>query len=67
MHPPPPNAPSHSTYWSGALKTPADHPTGTLKWTLAVTDKAGAAVTFEPLGQAAGQSTLTLAQKPPSP
>jgi hypothetical protein len=62
-HPPPPNAPLHSTFWSGSLSTKGDHPTGTLKWTLTVSDKAGNTTTFEPMGQAEGSTVLTLAQK----
>jgi hypothetical protein len=63
FHPPPPNAPLHSTFWSGSLSIPRDHPTGTLKWTLTVTDSAGHTVTFEPMGQANGGTVLTLAQR----
>lgn len=62
-HPPPPQAPVHSTYWSGAIKTAPDHPTGTLKWTLTVTDQAGAKVTFEPMGQLNNVTVLTLAPR----
>jgi hypothetical protein len=65
-HPPPPNAPSHSTFWSGSIRTAADHPTGTLKWTLTVTDKAGHSVAFTPMGQDDGSTVLTLAQKGPA-
>ncbi|HXP93766.1 MAG TPA: hypothetical protein VN905_09885 [Candidatus Binatia bacterium] len=65
-HPPPPNAPAHSTFWSGSIGIPASHPTGTLKWTLTATDKAGHAVNFAPMGQDAGTTVLTLAQKAPA-
>lgn len=65
-HPPPPNAPAHNTYWSGSIRTAPDHPTGTLKWTLAVTDKAGHNVAFAPMGQDNGETVLTLAQKAPA-
>jgi hypothetical protein len=66
-HPPPPNAPAHSTFWSGSISTKSDHPTGTLKWTLTVTDKAGHTATFEPMGQADGSTVLTLAQRAAAP
>ena len=66
MHPPPPQVPVHSTYWSGAIKTAPDHPTGTLKWTLTVTDRAGAKVTFEPMGQVNNVTVLTLAPRAPA-
>ena len=67
FHPPPPAVPLHSTFWSGSLSTKGDHPTGTLKWTLTVTDKAGHTATFEPMGQANGTTVLTLAQRAPAP
>jgi hypothetical protein len=63
-HPPPPNAPAHNTYWSGSIGIPVSHPTGTLKWTFTVTDKAGHTVNFAPMGQDNGETILTLAQKP---
>jgi hypothetical protein len=66
-HPPPPNAPAHSTFWSGSLSTKSDHPTGTLKWTLTVADNAGHTATFEPMGQADGSTILTLAQRAAAP
>ena len=66
-HPPPPNAPVHSTFWSGSLSTKSDHPTGTLRWTLTATDNAGHTTTFEPMGQANGTTVLTLAQRAPAP
>lgn len=66
-HPPPPNLPVHSTFWSTSLPISRDHPTGTLKWRLTVTDKAGHSVTFEPIGQADGSTVLTLAQRAPAP
>jgi hypothetical protein len=65
-HPPPPNAPAHNTYWSGSTRIPVDHPTGTLKWTMTLTDKAGHTVTFAPMGQANGETVLTIAQKGPA-
>lgn len=65
-HPPAPAAPAHSTYWAGADKTTPDHPTGTLKWTLTVTDAAGNTTKFAPMGQDNGETVLTLAQKAPA-
>jgi hypothetical protein len=62
-HPPPPNAPRHSTFWSGSTRIPATHPTGTLSWTLTATDRAGNSASFVPLGQDAGTTVLTIAQK----
>lgn len=64
-HPPVPNAPVHESYWSGALLIHADHPTGTLPWTLTATDAHGHAGTFTPVGQASGAAVLTIAQKGP--
>jgi|GEM_PF-1501427 hypothetical protein len=64
-HPPVPNAPVHRSYWAGALHTAPDHPTGTLKWTLNITDKAGHHVTFVPLGQDVGAAVLQLAARKP--
>lgn len=61
-HPPVPSGP-HNTYWSGSRHIPADHPTGTLKWTLTVTDKAGHSTAFVPMGQDNNATILTLAQK----
>lgn len=66
FHPPPPNAPAHNTYWSGSIRMPADHPTGTLKWTLTVTDNKGHSVAFVPMGQDNGETVLTIAQKAPA-
>lgn len=62
-HPPPPNAPVHETYWSGTLFVKADHPTGTMPWTLTTSDNQGKSGTFTPPGQASGASVLTIAQK----
>jgi hypothetical protein len=66
-HPPPPAAPVHMSYLSGALFIKADHPTGTLPWTLAVTDTKGNTGTFTPVGQAAGVAVLTIIPKAPAP
>jgi hypothetical protein len=65
-HPPPVNAPVHRTYWAASMRTGADHPTGTLKWTLVVTDKNGHTVTFSPLGQDNGAAVLELVQRAPA-
>lgn len=65
-HPPPPAAPVHMSYLSGALFIKGDHPTGTLPWTLAVTDSKGNTGTFTPLGQAAGVAVLTIIPKAPA-
>jgi hypothetical protein len=65
-HPPPPAAPVHMSYLSGALFIKGDHPTGTLPWTLAVTDSKGNTGTFTPVGQAAGVAVLTIIPKAPA-
>lgn len=62
-HPPPPNVPAHESYWSGSVLIKPDHPTGTLPWTVTVTDNQGRSGTFTPVGQAAGISVLTIAAK----
>ena len=49
----------------GSLR--ADHPTGTLPWTLTATDTQGRTGTFTPVGQASGAAVLTIAQKGPAP
>jgi hypothetical protein len=64
-HPPPPAAPVHMSYLSGSLFIKADHPTGSLPWTLAVTDSKGNTGTFTPVGQAAGVAVLTIVPKAP--
>ena len=64
MHPPPqavPNAPRRSPYWSGTMPISKDHPTGSLPWSITVTDKAGQKTTYSPIGQDAGVSVLTIA------
>jgi hypothetical protein len=66
-HPPPPNAPVHKIYWAARTPIAADHPTGTLTWTVSVTDKAGHSTTFAPMGQDAGIAVLTIAQKAAAP
>jgi hypothetical protein len=63
-HPPPfVQAPKRLPYWSGTLSITTSHPTGTLPWTLTVSDNAGAKTTYTPIGQDAGISVLTIAQK----
>jgi hypothetical protein len=63
IHPPFPNAPATDLYWAVAWYVKPDHPTGTLPWTLTVTDAAGNSVGFTPIGQVNGASVLTLAEK----
>jgi hypothetical protein len=63
VHPPFPNAPATDIYWAAAYFVKADHPTGTLPWTLTVTDAAGAVVSFQPIGQSNGVTVLTIAEK----
>jgi len=63
VHPPFPNAPATDLYWAGAWYVKPDHPTGTIPWTMTVTDAAGNVVTFTPIGQSNGASVLTLAEK----
>jgi hypothetical protein len=65
-HPPVPNAPVHESYWTGTLVIHADHPTGTLPWALTASDNQGHTGTFTPVGQAAGEAVLTIAQKGPA-
>ena len=65
VHPPFPNAPATDTYWAGAYYIKPDHPTGTLPYTVTVTDAAGNVVNFVPIGQANGLSVLTVAEKGP--
>jgi hypothetical protein len=63
VHPPFPNAPKTDLYWAVAWYVKPDHPTGTLPWTLTVTDSSGAIATFQPIGQSNGATVLTLADK----
>lgn len=63
-HPPPqavPNAPRRVPYWSGTMPIAKDHPTGSLPWSITVTDKSGQETTYSPIGQDAGVSVLTVA------
>lgn len=59
-HPPFPGVPQKDLYWSGIFPVRADHPTGTLPWTLTVSDSQGRTTTFKPIGQDVGLSVLTL-------
>jgi hypothetical protein len=63
VHPPFPNAPATDLYWAVAWFVKPDHPTGTLPWTMTVSDAAGNTATFTPIGQSNGASVLTLAEK----
>lgn len=67
VHPPFPNAPATESYWSASWKVQPTHPTGTLPWTLAVTDTAGNQVSFAPIGQGIGLGVLTIAEKGAAP
>jgi hypothetical protein len=67
VHPPFKNAPKTDTYWTGALFVKPTHPTGTLPWTLTVSDNTGAKATFTPIGQSVGLSVLTIAKKAAKP
>ena len=63
-HPPPfVQAPNRALYWSGTLTLTSTHATGTLPWTLTVSDNTGAKTVYTPIGQDAGVSVLTVAQK----
>jgi len=62
-----PNPPATDTYWAGSYFIKGDHPTGTLPWTVTVTDAAGNTVNFTPIGQNNGLSVLTIAEKAPAP
>jgi hypothetical protein len=67
IHPPFPNPPATDTYWAGAYFVKGDHPTGTLPWTMTVSDTAGNTVNFTPIGQAPGLTVLTIAEKAAAP
>ena len=67
IHPPFKNAPKTDTYWTGALFIKPTHATGTLPWTLTVSDATGAKATFTPIGQQVGLSVLTIAKKAAKP
>lgn len=62
---PPPNVPVpvHEMYFAAAYPLSQTHPTGSLTWTLAVTDSQGHTVTFTPIGQASGQGSLQIVSK----
>jgi hypothetical protein len=62
FHPPPQTqAPKRLSYWTGSMAIPKTHPTGTLPWTITVSDKQGLKTTYSPIGQEAGISVLTIA------
>jgi hypothetical protein len=64
LHPPPNvQAPNRAPYWSGTMPISRDHATGTLPWSITVSDSQGAKTTYSPIGQAAGVSVLTIAEK----
>jgi hypothetical protein len=62
---PPPNipVPKHDLYFAAAYPISHEHPTGTLTWTAAVTDNAGHSITFAPIGQVTGVTTLQIVAK----
>ena len=62
---PPPNvpAPKRAPYWSGTMPIPRDHSAGTLPWSITVSDNQGGKTTYSPIGQDAGVSVLTIAEK----
>jgi hypothetical protein len=64
QHPPPQvPSPNHDMYFAAAYPISRDHPTGTLSWTMTVTDGQGHTVSFTPIGQAAGVTTLQIVSK----
>jgi hypothetical protein len=64
IHPPPNvQAPKRAPYWSGTMPISRDHSVGTLPWSITVTDNTGAKTTYSPIGQDAGVSVLTIAEK----
>jgi hypothetical protein len=62
---PPPNVPVplHENYFAATYPVSHDHPTGSLTWTLVVTDGQGRTVGFTPIGQASGNGTLQIVSK----
>jgi hypothetical protein len=62
---PPPNVPvpSHALYFVAPYHIAQEHPTGSLPWTLTVSDNQNHTVTFTPIGQAAGVAVLQIAAK----
>ena len=67
MHPPEQvPAPVRAYYFAAAYHIAGEHPTGTLPWTMTVTDAAGHTVSFTPIGgAAAGLGALQIAAKAP--
>jgi len=64
MHPPPNvQAPKRAPYWSGTMPISREHATGTLPWSLTVTDSQGVKTTYSPIGQDAGVSVLMIAER----
>ncbi len=64
LRPPDANAPASEQFWTVPWQVPLHHRTGTLPWTLTVTDRSGGKAVFTPIGQAAGAAVLTIAKKP---
>jgi hypothetical protein len=63
LHPPVEHAPASEVFWTVPWQVPAHHRTGTLPWTLTVTDRRGGKTVFTPIGQAAGAAVLTIVKK----
>lgn len=63
LHPPEAHAPPSQVFWTVPWQVPVHHRTGTLPWTLTVTDRRGGKTVFTPIGQAAGAAVLTIAKK----
>ncbi len=63
LRPPAEHAPARELFWTVPWQVPAHHRTGTLPWTLTVTDRRGGKTVFTPIGQAAGAAVLTIAKK----
>jgi hypothetical protein len=64
LRPPEANAPASEVFWAVPWRVPLHHRTGTLPWTLTVSDRSGGKAVFTPIGQAAGAAVLTIAKKP---
>jgi hypothetical protein len=67
LRPPLAHAPASELFWTVPWQVPLHHRTGTLPWTLTVTDRRGGKTVFTPIGQAAGAAVLTIAKKPAPP
>jgi len=63
LRPPVAHAPASEVFWTVPWQVPRHHRTGTLPWTLTVTDHSGGKTVFTPIGQAAGAAVLTIAKK----